>query len=274
MKGWIGRSAVTVIVLTFLQGLVGAFLLRDAPPVPQALSWALASNALVALLITYLALRCGGSGLGRAGLLFVVLFGIPADYLAEAFFFDIGLSRPMLLRLYLDNLLVAAAVAAFVAWSVRNAPAPAAADPSRPPRASALRLAIAALSYVVAYFTAGLAAYPYLADFYAGRVMPSVGQVALIQVFRGLAYAGIGFAIVRGLAASRLEKSLAVGLTLSIVGGVAPLMVPNAYLPTPVRLVHLVEVGVSNFLFGAFVGWLLAARSSTPGTEHVEAAAA
>jgi hypothetical protein len=38
-------------------------------------------------------------------------------------------------------------------------------------------------------------------------------------------------------------------------------MVPNnPFLPDAVRHVHLVEVGVSNFLFGALAAWWMAGR--------------
>ena len=47
------------------------------------------------------------------------------------------------------------------------------------------------------------------------------------------------------------------GLLLSVLGGVAPLLLPNAYLPDVVRLAHLAEVAVSNFVFGLLAAWWL-----------------
>jgi hypothetical protein len=46
----------------------------------------------------------------------------------------------------------------------------------------------------------------------------------------------------------------------------APLLYPNPYMPWPVRRMHLLEVGLSNALFGAFAGWTLGprARRRTP----------
>ena len=60
---------------------------------------------------------------------------------------------------------------------------------------------------------------------------------------------------------SRLQLSTVAALTMSVVGGVAPLIIPNPYLPDAVRYAHLPEVGVSNFLFGFVDAWLLAGPS-------------
>ena len=92
--------------------------------------------------------------------------------------------------------------------------------------------------------------------------------MVLMQVFRGLGFLAVAWAIVRLTQGTRWQVALRVGLTLSIVGGIAPLIVPNAFLPTVVRYAHIVEVGVSNFLFGLFAGWLLAPPPSSAESEH------
>lgn len=44
------------------------------------------------------------------------------------------------------------------------------------------------------------------------------------------------------------------GAVYAILGGVAPLLVDDdTYMPRYVRMTHLVEVGISNFLFGLAV---------------------
>jgi hypothetical protein len=44
----------------------------------------------------------------------------------------------------------------------------------------------------------------------------------------------------------------------------APLLLPNPYMPEPVRMAHLVETASSNFIFGVFIGWLLMQRHAVP----------
>jgi hypothetical protein len=51
------------------------------------------------------------------------------------------------------------------------------------------------------------------------------------------------------------------GTALSIFGGLG-LIVPNPFMPDFIRWPHLVEVGVSNFVYGCFVGWLLSRQRS------------
>jgi hypothetical protein len=94
--------------------------------------------------------------------------------------------------------------------------------------------------------------------------MPSTGNVVAAQIVRGLVFSGIVLLLVRQLRTSRRGAALVSGLTLSILGGIAPLLVPNPYLPDAVRYAHLPEVGVSNLLFGLLAGWLLATRAEPP----------
>jgi hypothetical protein len=133
------------------------------------------------------------------------------------------------------------------------------------------RLAACALAYVVLYFTAGMLAYPYLRAFYEARPMPAPGLVLAVQPFRGLAFAGIVLLLVRQLDVSRRTAALAAGMTMSVLGGVAPLLIPNPYLPDAIRYAHLPEVGVSNFLFGLLAGWLLASERTERASDRAVA---
>jgi hypothetical protein len=52
------------------------------------------------------------------------------------------------------------------------------------------------------------------------------------------------------------ETALAIGVTFALLGNVQ-LLLPNPYMPEPVRMAHLLETASSNFLFGLLVGWLM-----------------
>ena len=45
-----------------------------------------------------------------------------------------------------------------------------------------------------------------------------------------------------------------------------PLLYPNPLMPWPVRQVHLIEVGVSNFLFGVLAALIMLKKARTPTT--------
>ncbi|HEY2930414.1 MAG TPA: hypothetical protein VGK99_01610 [Acidobacteriota bacterium] len=123
-----------------------------------------------------------------------------------------------------------------------------------------LRVPMAAFCYVVLYFAAGITIFPYVRHFYAGRPIPSGGVVILTQFVRGLVYAAVMLPFTRWMSGQRWRAGWMLGLCLSVLGGIAPLLPPNEYLPADLRLVHAVEIGVSNFLFGVITALLLVRR--------------
>lgn len=257
MVRFLGAAAALTLAQMLTQMVAGALLFRGEPTPPgHFILWGLLIHLLTAVFALALAGRLQVASPRRALLLFLILFGIPANYLAETFFFDIGVGRAMLLRIYAMSLLVAGVVALLADRLGRASPV---APTARTVPAWVPRLAVAALVYVVFYVTAGLAIVPFIADFYAGRAMPSLPQIVVLQVFRGLGFAAVAWLVVAFTAGARLGRALWAGATLSILGGILPLLSPNPYLPDAVRLAHLVEVGLSNFLFGLVAGWLLSA---------------
>ena len=76
------------------------------------------------------------------------------------------------------------------------------------------------------------------------------------QIFRGLCWAAIALPMVRMLKGDWRETALAIGVTFALLGNVQ-LLLPNPYMPEPVRMAHLLETASSNFLFGLLVGWLM-----------------
>ena len=118
---------------------------------------------------------------------------------------------------------------------------------------------VIAAFYVVCYFTAGaLIAWKSAAvrAFYAhvGQIDP--GFLTGLQFCRGLIWCALAWLLARGLSGPAWRTALLVGLAFS--GFMIPqLLLPNPAMPWPVRSVHMVEVGVSNFVFGAIAAWLL-----------------
>lgn len=147
---------------------------------------------------------------------------------------------------------VFAAGAVAVAGRLRGEGAP----PVRP-RVTVLRLAGVVLGYELLYFGAGLLVFPYVADFYATRTLPPLGLVAGLQVPRALIFAASAWLWLR---TGPRAAPLVLGIAFSVIGGIAPLLPENPYMPADVRLAHGIETGASNFLFGLLLGWLLRAK--------------
>jgi hypothetical protein len=160
---------------------------------------------------------------------------------------------------------VFAALAAGAAFGVPRAPA--SAPPARTLRVTILRAAAVIVVYIVVYLGAGMLAYPLVKDFYAQHHMPGIGEVLGLQVLRALLFAAC-CAPVLGLGLRRAPWLL--GAAFSVIGGIAPLLPDNPFMPLSVRMVHLVEVGISNFVFGFILALLLTRRA---GAERKRAAA-
>lgn len=117
------------------------------------------------------------------------------------------------------------------------------------------------VAYELLYWSAGLLVFPYVEHFYANRGLPPGYDVAALQVVRSLIFAGAAYPLLR----SGLRGApLVLGLVYSVIGGVAPLLPDNPYMPADIRFYHGIEVSVSNFIFGVVVGLLYSRRKLTP----------
>jgi hypothetical protein len=176
----------------------------------------------------------------------------------ESAVFLTRLPAGMLPRLFLMGALVAvpfSVLAVVILGKGRSGPADAAQNPRlvMPFREWAWKLAALAALYVVLYFTFGyFIAWrdPVVRAYYRGT-----DEGDFFTHFRSVVRDTpwlVPFQILRGL--------LWVGFALPVVRMNSQLLLPNPFMPEPVRMTHLIETASSNFLFGAVVGWLLTVR--------------
>jgi hypothetical protein len=108
-------------------------------------------------------------------------------------------------------------------------------------------------AYELLYWSAGTLVYPYIADFYATRTIPPVYVVAAVQIVRSMIFVAAVYPLLKtGLRGA----PFVLALVFSIIGGVAPLLPDNPYMPPDIRFYHAIETSVSNFIFGLVVGFL------------------
>lgn len=136
-------------------------------------------------------------------------------------------------------------------------------EPPAPLRITPLRLAGVVAAYIVLYFVAGMLAYPHVKAYYADLRLPGLPELLGLQIVRSLL---IALALAPLLRLRLRWPELVAGLLLAVVGGIAPLAGSSGGMPEAVRLVHAIEVGISNFLFGVVIAWLLkpAAQEKAP----------
>ena len=83
-----------------------------------------------------------------------------------------------------------------------------------------------------------------------------LAHLAGLQIARGLVWGALAWLLARSLSGPDWKAALLVGLAFA--GLMAPvLLFPNPAMPWPVRWVHMVEIGVSNFLFGLIAAFVL-----------------
>lgn len=116
------------------------------------------------------------------------------------------------------------------------------------------------LGYELLYWSAGMAVFPFIQHFYTPEMLPHPGLVAALQVPRSLIFLAAAWLWLR---TGPRAAPLMLGLAFSILGGVAPLLPDNPLMPPDVRLAHGIEVGISNLLFGIWVGWLFRVKTTS-----------
>lgn len=272
MASLLTRWLVTTTVLVVL-GPIAALVCGVEPPAfepgsagagsPTALlGWSVVSNALIAAVLVGLAARSRAHGWTRAAGLFAVAFGIgPLAGLIEAYFFHV-LDGPTTARLLAMAAITTAAACAIVA---RLTPPPVGAADTGPLawRPSPASLALVSVLYVVTYFTAGTLIYPLVEAFYAARALPSTAAVAAVQLFLRGPLLGLILAwVTSSTRGTRVVRACWAGATLSLLGGVAPLLMPNPFFTDAVRWAHFVETSASNLIFGAVAAWIFSARDA------------
>lgn len=261
------RTAGLILLLAALLTAVrGVLATLAAPQLPATgfFGWLALADLVIAGLLVTVARHAAWRGTRLGIAIFTIAFGIGSiGTLVEAVLF--GLFPPAaVVRLALSALLVAL-VAAVGVVALAGAPVVPPSRGRRPLGWHLARIAGGSLLYTTCYLAAGIAVLPFVRGFYEhGGGLPSGGTTFAMQLFfRGPLLVLIAGLLVRMTTLPRQGHAALVAATLVGLGGVAPLLVPNAFLPDAVRWAHLAEITVSNALFGWVMGWVYAA----PGTD-------
>jgi hypothetical protein len=227
-------------------------------------------NLMVVLALALVAASSRQQSWKLAGTLFVLYFGInQLNTLDEALLFNVGVKASQAIRMigsgFLASLIFSPLLVLILGcWKKEPQ------EEARPllPRSAASRLVRILLGdvlYTLCYFIAGMIVFPFVKDFYSGITLPGPASILKMEIFRGLVYVAAGLAVADGMKGERGRAAVALGLSFPILAGVAPLLLPNPYLPDYVRLAHGFEIGISNLVYGVLLGYLLT-RKAAPAT--------
>ena len=241
----------------------------------------LAVCLLQVMVMTHLILRSRWTGWRLIAAVFFIFYGVTTFMpQIESAVFLTRLPPGTLPRLFLMGVLIAApfSVLAVLILGKRRAEAVDTEPNTRLMMSAsewAWKLAVIAVVYVILYFTFGYFVawrHPGVAEYYGGTdpgsfaaqmgtVLRNTPWLVPFQIVRAMCWVALALPVIRMLKGKWPETALSIGLLFAVVMN-APLLLPNPYMPEPVRMAHLVETASSNFIFGIFVGWLLTRRDS------------
>ncbi len=288
--------AAAVIVGAMVSGMAsGAAELQAGAPEAgsqeQGFGWLLLVCLLEVAVLGYLVMSSRGFGLPLAGALFLAVFGLNTvlPHIDSFLFLSQRLPEGFLGKMVVMGLVQAAIFAPAAVWLLGRGWA----SESRTPAGAAAmlgrqwpwKLALIAVVYVALYFTFGYYVawqQPAVLEYYGGsdpgsfslqmaKIVRDQPWLIAVQLGRGLLWVLFVLPLVRTLEVPRWQLPLAVALLFAVWSFV--LLMPNPLMPEAVARTHLVETLASNFLFGAFVGWLLLPRAAAARLEAQPATA-
>ncbi len=273
---------VLLVVLMFLCFIVSALLAglgggEDSGDSGNALLALAAVCAVNALVLAYPIIRSRWRGVKLAAAIFLVQFGAETFMSQiETIFFGgaFNIPRDQMQRIILAGFLRAlmfAPLAVLVLGKFKRGMVSETSFRGRDVARSAWiwRLALLPLFYVVIYILFGyFIAWqsPDVRQLYSGStdikpffehfadLVRNAPEILPFQYLRGLIWIGLALPIIRMMKGRAWESALAVGLAFGLLLTIQ-LLLPNPYMPAPVRLAHFIETSTSTFIYGALIAW-------------------
>jgi hypothetical protein len=125
---------------------------------------------------------------------------------------------------------------------------------------------ICAFAYMLYYLVFGAITYQYFTKVYYSNAAELIAPLGLwfwaIQIARGLLMTVAVVPTIYALRLPRGKVALCTGLLIWVAGGLAPLLVPNAFMSGTQRLIHVIEIFTQNFTLGITAGLLLRPNAS------------
>ncbi len=210
-------------------------------------------NGIHAIILAIIAERSHVRGLRLFGLLWLTLYCVQSLFLLiEAIYFNAHLNVPMdILMNGSFHVLIAGGVTGLIACALWRKPI--GKDESKIGQNQLLlRIVLAAILYVFAYAIAGYFiawSAPEVREYYDFGETIKLFPLIMLQLFRGTLWAIMALIIIRSINGRIISKGIIVGVTFSVLA-TAQLLYPSTFMPWEVRFPHLIEVGISNFIFG------------------------
>jgi hypothetical protein len=157
--------------------------------------------------------------------------------------------------------LIVAIVLAALAWGLRL-PKPVSSTIERRSFAGTLAIIfVCGIAYLVFYAVFGGIAYQFFTKAYYPEAAQVAGSLGLwfwaIQIGRGALMTLAVLPAIYTLRMKRWQSAIVIGIVIWVAGGLAPLLMPNPFMGTTQRMIHVVEILTQNFPLGFVAVWLL-----------------
>jgi len=119
------------------------------------------------------------------------------------------------------------------------------------------RVPVLAFAFFVIYCAAGAAIYPWVASFYAHQQLPTLTELLRLQICRGVLDLACIYPVFSQWRRSRGRALWMSACVFTVLCGWAPLLLPNQFMPGPIRLAHAMEMGASGIVFGMLAAVVL-----------------
>lgn len=131
----------------------------------------------------------------------------------------------------------------------------------RPPLQIVLFVLVCGFAYAFYYLVFGGITYQFFTKSYYPDAPAQVSQLGLwfwgLQIARGILMSVAVLPIIRTLRMTRMQAAIVAGILLWVMGGLAPLVLPNALMGPTQRFIHTIEIFTQNFALGFTAGVLL-----------------
>jgi hypothetical protein len=135
---------------------------------------------------------------------------------------------------------------------------------------------LAAFSYLVYYEIFGAITYQFFTKGYYPHAAEQVAAMGAwffgYQIARGLVMTLAVLPVIHTLRLPRWQAALVVGLLVWVIGGAAPLLVPNEMMSATQRYIHVGEIFSQNFLLGITATLLMRPRRTAAVTAPMHSA--
>jgi len=170
--------------------------------------------------------------------------------------------------------LIVAAVLAALAWGLNLTKVPDCTVEHRSPVSAIALVAVCGVAYVLYYLIFGAITFQFFTKAYypeATQIAMSLGRwFWVIQFGRGVLMTVAIMPVIYTLRMTRWQVALAAGALIWVAGGLAPLLVPNAFMGTTQRMIHIVEILTQNASLGITAALLLRPKATVRAASSAE----